>query len=76
LYPDRPIEYIQGIICIVLGALFFFNPGNFFNFLTERAIKCLNQYAILKTKKKEDKGKVLNNDTYFNNSNSLELLGF
>ena len=72
--PNRPIEYHQAIICIILSFAFFFNPGDVFNKLVKWGVECFSKIKL--HEKKEDKGTVENPDTYYKNSNSLELLGF
>jgi hypothetical protein len=59
---------------MILSFLFFFNPGDVFNKLVKIVVEFFSKIKL--QEKKEEKGKVENPDTYYKNSNSLELLGF
>jgi len=56
---------------MILGGIFFFNPGNIFNRFVQYCMECFSKIDILKKKQKADKGLVRNMDTYYKNSNAL-----
>jgi hypothetical protein len=72
------LEIYQGLICIGLGLLAFFNPGDFANRMTTWVMKKLEGWEWLKkikpNKMAEEKSEI--KTSYFEMSNSLELLGF
>jgi hypothetical protein len=56
--PNHPFEYDQGLICIGLSLLFFFNPNDILNKMAMWGMECCSKIEIKKKKKKEDNGKV------------------
>lgn len=48
---SRPLEYHQGVICICLGVIFFFNPGDIFNKLV---IKLMSKIENIRFFDKKD----------------------
>ncbi len=47
---SRPLEYIQGVICICLGTIVFFNPGDIFNKLIIKLMSKIENIDFFKKK--------------------------
>ena len=47
---SRPLEYHQGVICICLGTIVFFNPGDIFNKLIIKFMSKIEKIEFFKKK--------------------------
>jgi hypothetical protein len=76
LNPKHPFEFYQGLICIGLTLLFWFNPYHVFYKMAKYIVECANQICCKNNIRQEDIKKDNNPDTYYQSSNLLTLLGF